>query len=66
MSVGVEVKCELRWISSVLSEADREFLRSKSEELRLLSEAMLTFGSGVYSLSSYCGGDKPEGYVSMA
>lgn len=66
MSVGVNVTCELRWVSSVLSEADREFLRSKGEELRLLSEAMLTFGSVVYSLSSYCGGDKPEGYVSMA
>lgn len=66
MSVGVNVSCELRWLNSVISEADLTFLRSKGEELRLLSDSLMTFGNVVYSLSGHYGGDTPEGYVSMA
>lgn len=66
MSIGVNVACELRWLSSVISESDRQFLAGKGEALRTLSDAMTTFGSVVYDLAGHSGGAKPEGCVSMA
>jgi hypothetical protein len=50
MSVGVNVTCELRWLSSVISESDREFIRSKSVAINSMVDALQDLYRELYSI----------------
>jgi len=50
MSVGVNVTCELRWLNSVISEADLQFLRSKVDAINALVDALQDLHTAVYRI----------------